>query len=150
MEWDHVLLSKWQPPGELMPMSTPCYFCHQCPCPHSEPQPPPATSGDTPKAASRSGSGFYEVTTFSLGPSAHETLCVPSKFGHSISPSLVEFQQSSHAGHQFQMLWDSSFRWQTCSLGSLTWGLELSHLWENICDIIIFQFVGSPPGLYGI
>ena len=30
---------------------------------------------------------------------------------------------------------------QTPRLGSLTWGSELSLLWENFCDIINFQFV---------
>jgi len=29
-------------------------------------------------------------------------------------------------------------------MGSLTWGSELSLLWENVCDIIILQLVGCP------
>ena len=35
---------------------------------------------------------------------------------------------------------------QTASLGSLTWGSELSLLWENLCNIIIFQSVGHTHG----
>lgn len=34
-------------------------------------------------------------------------------------------------------------------LGSLTCGSELSLLWENLCDKIIFKFGGCPPGRYG-
>ena len=34
------------------------------------------------------------------------------------------------------------------SLKSLPWGLELSILLENFCNIIIFQFVGCIVGRY--
>jgi len=34
-------------------------------------------------------------------------------------------------------------------LGRLTWGSELSRPGEKFCNIIIFQFVGCPPGEYG-
>ena len=34
-------------------------------------------------------------------------------------------------------------------LGNLTWSLELS-LWESICRVVTFQFVGCPPSGYGI
>ena len=98
--------SKWQPPGGLIPTSTPQYLHHQCPCPHSEPQPPPCTSpGDPPRPAGRSGPGSYEVTAFSLGLDVHKTFCPPSKSGVSVSPSPVEFLRSSPAGLLSQMLW---------------------------------------------
>ena len=42
------------------------------------PQPPPAFPGDATEPAKTSVSGSYEVTAFSLGPSAHKTLCAPS------------------------------------------------------------------------
>ena len=42
------------------------------------PQPPPAFPGDATEPAKTSVSGSYEVTDFSLGPSAHKTLCAPS------------------------------------------------------------------------
>ena len=48
------------------------------------------------------------------------------------------------------MLWGSSSQCQTPRLGNLVWGSELSFLWENFCGIIILQFVGHPPRLYGI
>ena len=37
----------------------------------------------------------------------------------------------------------------TPRLRSLTWGSELSLLWDNFCGIIIFWFVGGPSGGYG-
>ena len=43
----------------------------------------------------------------------------------------------------------SSSQCQTLRLGSLTWVSELSLLWENLCNIIIFQFVGRPPAGMG-
>ena len=67
MGWSQVLVSKWQPPGWLMPVSTPQYLYHQCPCPCSEPQLPPTSLGDSPSPPGRSGPGFYEVTVFSPG-----------------------------------------------------------------------------------
>ena len=35
-------------------------------------------------------------------------------------------------------------------LGTLTWGSEPSQQWANFFGIIIFHFVGHPPGGYGI
>ena len=29
------------------------------------------------------------------------------------------------------------------------WGSGFSLLWEKLCDRIVFQFVGCPPGGYG-
>ena len=123
-----------------MPMSTPCYLCYQCPCPHSESQPLPASPGDPPRPAGRSGPGLYGVTAFSLGLGAHESLCVPSKSGVSVSPSPVKFLWSSPTGFKAKCSGGSPSQCQTPRLGSLMWGSELSLLWENLCDIIIFQF----------
>ena len=103
--WGLILGPKCQPPGELAPMNTPQYLHHQCPCPQSEPHPPPTSPGDPPRPPGRSGLGSYEVTVFALGPSVHETLCASSKSGVSVSPSPVEFLQSSPTGLQSQMLW---------------------------------------------
>ena len=45
-----------------MPRSTSQNFCCQCPCPHSELQPPPASAGDPPTLAGKSSSVSYRVT----------------------------------------------------------------------------------------
>ena len=45
---------------------------------------------------------------------------------------------------------DSISQQETLRLESLTRGSELLLLWENLCDIIIFQFVGWPPIGYGV
>ena len=103
--WGQVLMPKWWLPGEFTLMNIPQYLCHQCPFPHSEPQPPPSSPGDPPSPAVRSGPGLYEVTGFALVSSMHETLCAPSKRGVSVFPSFVELVQSSPADLQSQMLW---------------------------------------------
>ena len=46
-----------------MPRSTSQNFCCQCLCPHSKLQPLPASAGDPPTLAGRSGSVSYGVTT---------------------------------------------------------------------------------------
>ena len=73
--------------------------------PQREPQLPPASPGDPPRPAGRSGPGSYGVTAFALGPGACDTLCVPSESGVSVSPSPVQFLRSSPAGLRSQMLW---------------------------------------------
>ena len=47
--------------------STSQNFCCQCPCPHGEPQPPPASAGDPPTLEDRSGSVSPGVTASSPG-----------------------------------------------------------------------------------
>ena len=86
-------------------MNAPQYVCHQCLCPQGEPQPPPASPGDPPRPAGRSGPGSYQITVFALGPSVCEILCALFKTEVSISPNPAEFLQSSPAGLQNQMLW---------------------------------------------
>ena len=65
---------------------------------------------------------------FALGPSTHESLCVPFKNGFSISPSPVELLHTSPTGLQCQMLWGSFSQCQIPRPGDLTWGSELSLL----------------------
>ena len=133
-----------------MPMSTPWYLHHQCPCPNSEPQPLPTSAGDPLRPAGGSGPGSYKVTAFSLGPGVHETLYVLSKSGVSVSPSPVEFLQSSPTGLQSQMLWGLLLLIPDPQTREPDVGLELSLLWDNVCNTIIFQCVDHPFGGYGI
>ena len=75
------------------------------------------------------------------GFQVHEILHVPFKSEVSASLSPVELLLSSPTGLQSQMLWELLFLMPGPRLGRLTSGSELSLLWENICDIIILQFL---------
>ena len=75
--WGRVLVRKSRPPGGLTPMSTPQNLHCQRLCPHSEPQPPPASTGDPSTSAGRSGPGPYEVTAFPPGSwCARDLVCI--------------------------------------------------------------------------
>ena len=124
---------------------------HQCLFPHSEPQPLPASTGDPPVPGGRSGPGSHEVTAFFPWVLVHLKPCVcpprveflfPAVLWNSCGQTPLAFK-ARFSGNSFSCF-------QTPRLGSLTCGSELSLLWENFCDIIIFQFVGCPPGGYGI
>ena len=82
--------------------------------------------------------------------SQSESLCEPLKSRISVSFSPVELLHSSLAYFKAKCSWGSSFQCQTFRLGSLTWGSELSLLWEILSNIIILQFVDHPLGKYGI
>ena len=73
----------------------------------------------------------------------------PSRM-ESLSPTPVELLHPSPAGLQCQILQGLLLPMPTPMLGNLMWGLECSLLWESLCDIVIFQSVGSPPSGYGI
>lgn len=110
---------------------------------HSHPQTSP---GASPRSAGRSGLGSYQIFAFALGPSKHEILCASFKIE-------VCFPQSCRASI-IKPHWPSKpnatglvFQCQTPRLGSLAWGSELSLLWENLCSIISFQFVGGLVGM---
>ena len=69
-----------------------------------KPQSPPVFPRDPPRAEGRSDLDSYK-SCFALGPSAHESLCMPSKSGVSVSPSPVWLLCTNPAGPQYQMLW---------------------------------------------
>ena len=142
-------MPKCQHLGQLMQMTASEYICHKYLCSQGGPQPPlpahppppPTPQEDPPRPAGRSGPGSYEISTFAFGFGVHEILCAPFK-------SEICFLQSSL---QSQMLWGPLFPvLDLQARGSLTWGSELSLLWENLCNIIIFQFLGHPPRENGI
>ena len=140
-----VLVRKWWPPKGHMPLSTPQNYSCQCLWLSSEPQPSPTSTGDAPIPAGRSGPGSHEAIAFFPWVLVHtgtvELLFPPVIWG-SWDQTPWAFKARFSGG--------SSFCCQAPRLGSLMWGSELSLLWENLCDIIIFQFVGCPPGRYGI
>ena len=76
--------------------------------------------------------------------------CVHPLRVKSISPIPVRLLNLSPAGLQNQMSRGLCSWCRTPGLGSLTWGSELSLLWENLCNIIILQFVGCPPRGMGL
>ena len=62
--WDQIF-SKWQPPGELMPMVIPWEPLPPMSCFHSEPQAHPVFLGDALRPAYKSDADSYGVPAFS-------------------------------------------------------------------------------------
>ena len=115
---------------------------------HNEPQSLPVYPGDSPRASGRSDPDSYGVSA--LGPSAHESLCVPFKSGVSASPSPVELLHTNPAGLLCKCSGGSSSHCKIPGHGNLTWGSELSLPWVSLCNIVTFQSVGSPASGYGV
>ena len=134
-----------------MPNSTSQNFCCRCPCPHGEPQPPPASAGDPPTLAGTSGSVSYAVTAPFLWVLMCTLLCACLPRVDSLFPPVL-----SKSCNQILLVFkvwfsgNSSSRCRTPSLGSLTWGSEPSLQWVDFCGIIVLQFVSHPPNSYGI
>lgn len=83
-----------------------------------------------------------KASAFVLSPGAQETLCVPLRVD-CLFPQVL-WSSCNKAPLSCKAKWSGSFsQWQTLRLGSLMWVSEISLLWENLCDIIILQFVGS-------
>ena len=121
------------------------------PLPHSEPQPPPASAGDPPTLAGRYGSVSYGVTAPFPWVLAHTRLCAcPPKVESLFPPVLWKSCNQISLAFKVRFSGDSCFHCWTPRLGSLMWGSEPSLQWENLCGIIVLQFVGCLPGSYGI
>ena len=133
-------------------MSTSQNFCCQCPCPLGEPQPPPASAGDPPKLAGRSGSVSCEVTDPSPPGAwcAHYFVCALQERSLCFSPVLLKSCNQTLLAFKVWFSGDSSSCCQTPRLGILTWGSESSLQWVDSCGIIVLQFVSRPPSGYGI
>ena len=117
-----------------------------CPLPPLSlfPQPTPTSPGEDPRLAVSSGPSSYGVTALPQVP-----VYVYSKSGISVSPIIMEILHWSPTGLQAKCSRDLSIC-KTPRLGTLNLASELSLLWEKLCDIITFQFVGCPPGRYEI
>ena len=123
-----------------MPRSTSQNFCCQCPCPHGEPQPPPASAGDPPTLAGRSGSVSCGVTSPSPLVLMHTLLCAPSKSGVSVSPSPVEVLQSNPTSLQSLILWEFLLPLLDIQVGKPYMGLRTftpvgGLLWHNCSPV---------------
>ena len=71
-----------------MLMNIPWGLCHQCPCPHSEPQAALASSGYPPRLTGRSGPGSYGVTALPWVP-VHMKPCVHPPRVESVFPPVL-------------------------------------------------------------
>ena len=143
-------MPKWQPPRELRLINVLWDLCHQCPCCPQWATADPCHPGDPLRLVGRSSPGSYGVTALFcvpvyvkpyVHPPSVESLFPPVLWS-SCTRALLAFKAKCSGG--------SSSRGQTLRLGSLTWGSGLSLLCENLCNIIIFQFVGPPSGGYTI
>ena len=136
----------WEPPSQWVWFWTTAASVFVPTVSHSS----PTSVGGPAMLADRSGPISYGIIAFFPWVLVHMRLYVFSKSGVPVSPSPVEVLQSNPSGLQSQILW---VLLRTCCwtprLGSLTWGSELSLLWDNFCGIIIFWFVGGPSGGYG-
>ena len=130
------------------PMRTPQNCCHQCLCLCSEPQPSRASVGDPPLLPGRLAQSLLSHCFFPW-VLVCETLCVPS-MSRVVSPSPAEFLWSNPTCLQSHVLWGLLLLSPDVQAGSLIRGSELSLLWEVLCGVITFQFVGHPPGMYEI
>ena len=152
--WGLILVRKWQPLGDLMPINIPQNHHSHCLCLHSEPHLLLASEGDPQILAGRSGPGSICFFPWALG---HMWSCVQtSKSGVSVSPSPVEFLWSNPTGLQSQILWvvlhlfpDPQLGEPSTELKTFTTAGEL--LWHNyfpvcglltqwIWDLILFWF----------
>ena len=112
--------------------------------------PTPASAGDPPTLAGRSGSVSYGVTAPSPGSwCAHYFVCVLQEW--SLFPPVLS-KSCNQISLAFKVWFcrNSSSRCRTPRLGSLTWGSEPSLQWVDFCGISVLQFVSHPPRSYGI
>ena len=115
--------------------------------PHSGPQPIPASPGDSPKPTGRSNWGSCGVTALPWVPGHMKPRVHPPRV-ESLLPSVLWSSCTQvPLALQSQMLSRLLLRMPDAHLGSLAWGSELSLLWENLCSIMSFQFVGGLVGM---
>ena len=110
----------------------------------------PASTGDPPTLAGRSGLVSYGVTTSSPCVLMHTLLCVCPPRVESVSPILSKSCSQIPLPFKVWFSGNSSSRCWTPRLGSLTWGSEPSLQWVDFCGISVLQFVSHPRSSYGI
>ena len=132
-------------------MSTSQNFCCQCPCACCDPQLSPASAGDPPTLAGRSGSVSCGVTATFPWVLVHTLLCVCHPRVESLFPPVMS-KSCNQIPLAFKVPFsgDSSSHCRTPRLESLMWGSEPSLKWVDSCGIIVLQFVSCSPRGYGI
>lgn len=99
-------------------------------CPHSEQQLNPASRGDPPWLVARPGPGSLYTWKF-VWSLLEYSLCFLQFCGF--------FALMCHWPSRPNALGGSSSQRRILRLQGLTWGSELSHLWDNLWDVIIFH-----------
>ena len=140
-------------------MNTHQYLRPQCVHPQGEIQLPPASPGDPPRPAGRSGLHSCEVTAFALGPSVHETVCALQEWSFCFPqscgapafkpcwPSKAKYSGAppSDAGPSGWGAWRGA---NNSSVAELLWYNYLpvfSSLWVNHLGGMGFDYIVSVP-----
>ena len=112
---------------------------------------PPASSGDPPTLAGRSGSVSYGVSAPSPWVLMHTLLCVcRPRVESPFPPALSKSCSQIPLAFKDWFSRNSSSHCQTPRLGSLTWSSQPSLHWVDFCGISVLRFVSHPPRGYGI
>ena len=125
--------------------------CCQCPCPCSEPVLTYASIGGPPTLPGSGGSVLCGVSApfFWVLVRARFCLC-PPWLESLFTPALRKSYNPILLALNVRFPGDSQSLFQIPRLGSLAWGSEPWRQWENVFGILVLQFVGHPPGRYGI
>ena len=126
------------------------YFPELLPVSHSEPQPPPASAGDPPAIAGRSGSVSYGSLLLPLVLMGTLPCVCPPRVESLFPPVLLKSCSQIPLAFKVWFSGTSPSHCWTPTLGSLMWGSEPSLQWVEFCHIIVLQFVSQPPSSYGI
>ena len=114
--------------------------------PHSKLQLPPIFPGYPARTAGRS-----DPDSSLLWDPVHMKTCVhPSWVEPLFPPNPWSFCTQAPLVFNAKCSRGSSSYCHIPRFGNLTWGLGLSHLWESLSNIAIFQSMGHPLGQYGI
>ena len=105
--------------------------------------------GDPPSLAGKSGAVSSGVTLFFPWVPMCMRLCVCPPAVECLFPSALwkSWGQTPLPSEPESL---GPLQLPEPQLGNLLWDSEFSLLWENFCGIIVFQFMGCPPSLYGI
>ena len=117
--------------------------------PHNEPESPLVFPGDPPRSTDRSDPDSYGDSALHWNPVFLNACVCPSRV-KSVSPSPMELLHTSLPGLQSQMLCGLLLPVLVPQVWKTDIGLKTLTPVLSLCDIVIFQFVGYPPGRYGI
>lgn len=110
---------------------------------------PQPLQGTPPILADKSSPVFYEITSFFFLV-CKRPLCVPSRSRFLCFSVLWNFNETPLAFKDRFSRGSSSYCQDPPQAGEPDVRFRTSWLWENVCGIIIFQFVHSLCSVYGI